>query len=845
MVFETDFERGLTENEAELRLKKYGLNEIIEREKVTAFKILFSQFEDPIVLIFVAAAAMSAFLGEIIDFAVIGAITLFIVLLGFVQEFKAEEALEKLKELTVPIVKVLRSGKLREIHIENLVVGDIVVLASGDMVTADCKLIKANNLFVDESMLTGESKPIHKKNGEEVYRGTIVVRGNAKVEVIATGARTKFGKIAALLEERSESAIQKKSQEIASVITKLVIYACVLIAVIGLIKGASIVEIISVAIATAIAGIPEALPLTTTIVLALGVFKMVKKKAIVRRLSAVEELGMITVICTDKTGTLTKNEMTVEKIYTGGKEFTVTGKGYGVNGSILYGTKEVSDKTLEKFFVSATLCNNADLVEMGEDLKTVGDPIEIALLVASRKYGLNEDIIRNRYPRTAEEPFSSDKKYMITEHRDGKRFRIIKGASEVVFSRTNRIMIGGKEEKFTEEWKKKLESKVDEFASQGLRVIALAVSSKLNWTLLGIVGMEDPPREGVDKAVESAHKAGIKVYMVTGDNPITAASIGKKVGIEGKVVVGKDIQKLSDEKLLELLKEVRILARIDPEDKLRIVKLLKEKGEVVAMTGDGVNDAPAMKAADVGVAMGGRGTEVAKGASDIVLADDNFVTIVNAIGMGRGIYENIRKFTAFLLSWNVGVTAMILLGVAFFGMKDLILLPLQILLLNVILEDLPAIALGLDPVSEDIMNLPPRNPKEKFISKNLWTIIIGLGMYMALISMAIFIFYAVDLTLARTMAFLSFSGFVIFNAFNFRSLQNSLFKTLFKKNWTLVMAILASLIITLVAMYTSAGITVFKFAATDLIHWGVALGMAATILIVGEVLKLSVFTRKA
>ncbi|MBR9689621.1 MAG: cation-transporting P-type ATPase [Candidatus Altiarchaeota archaeon] len=843
MVLETNFERGLSPNEAKLRLEKFGPNEIIERKKISALHLLLSQFEDPIVLIFIVAAAMSAFLGEVLDFVVITVITFFIVFLGFFQEYKAEEALKKLKDLIIPTAKVLRASKLREVPIEILVPGDIVVLEPGDMVPADCRIVKANNFAVDESMLTGESDSVEKKEGDEVYRGTIIVRGNAKVEITATGSKTKFGKIAELLEGETRSKIQEKSEELAGVITKLVMWASVAIAIIGFIKGAPIVAIVSIAIATAIAGIPEALPLTTTIILALGVLKMVKKNAIVRRLSAVEELGTITVVCTDKTGTLTKNEMTVEHIFVGGHNFTTTGKGYGDEGGIFYKGKEVSNKDLEKFLVSATLCNNADLIEKEYGYDVVGDPTEIAMLVAARKYGLNEDIVRNRYPRTSEEPFSSETKYMITENRDGKRFKVIKGAPEVVFKKCNSVLVSGKHEKFARKWNKVFKDKTRSLAEEGLRIIAVAVSHGKGWSLLGIFGMQDPPRHGVKKAVELAHTAGIRVYMITGDNPVTAKSIGEKVGILGDVAIGKDIKKLDDDGLLKLLDKTRVLARIDPEDKLRIVSVLRKSGEVVAMTGDGVNDAPALKEADVGVAMGKRGTEVAKGASDIVLADDNFVTIITAIEMGRGIYENIRKFTAFLLSWNVGVTAMILLSVALFGMAEVILLPLQILLLNVVLEDLPAIALGLDPVSDDVMNQPPRDPKQNFITRKMWIMILGLGAFMALISTAVFSLNMVHIDLARTATFLVFSAFVIFNALNFRSLEISTIKTALRKNYILLIAVTASLGLTFLAMYTSAGTAVFKFIPASSAQWAMSLVLATTIIPVGELLKRSIYTK--
>ncbi|MBR9681900.1 MAG: cation-transporting P-type ATPase [Candidatus Altiarchaeota archaeon] len=846
---------GLSSEEAQKILKDVGKNSITERKRVSWLSIFFQQFEEPIILIFIAAAVMSGFLGETLDFTVISLITFFIIILGFIQEYKAEEALEKLKDMSLPTAKVLRDGKLREIDLEHVVPGDIVVLHSGDMVPADCKVIESAALFLDESMLTGESLPVEKKLEDEIYRGTIVVRGNARAIVAKTGMHTKFGKIAQLLGQDGESSIKKKSKEIATVITRIVLWGSGLTALIGLARGSTVVEMVSIAIATAIAGIPESLPLTTTVVLAIGVYGMTKKNSIVRRMSAVEELGLITFICTDKTGTLTKNQMTVEKIWAGGKIFTVTGLGYEIEGKILSDDKEVSNPDLESLLIGGILCNNSDIVIVEEGTQVAGDPTEIALLVAARKYGLNEDFVRVKFPKIGEIPFSSKRRCMLTIHSTdaGKSKRsLLKGALEVVLDKCSHIRMVGRDVPLTKQLKKEIREIADAMADKSLRILAAAYnrnrvkkSKNEKFVFAGFYAMEDPPKEGVKEAIELAKRAGIRVAMITGDNPKTARSIAEKIGIEGDVITGRDFDKFTDKQLSKELKDVGIFARIDPEDKLRIVEGLRKQHHVVAMVGDGVNDAPALKEADVGVAMGKRGTEVAKGASDIIIADDDFSTLVEAIRMGRNIYYNIQKFTAFLLSWNLGVTGLILLSVLLFGGSAAVFLPLQILFLNVVLEDLPAIALGLDSPEKNLMELPPRNPKEKFLPKKIWALILGFGMYMCLMSLAVFLLFAYDLELARTMAFAVFSLFVIFNVFNFRSLQKSTLFTALRKNWFLLIAILASFSLTLLAMYTPGGMSVFKFVPLDVSQWVFSALVAFSVLPMGELLKKSIFSKQA
>ncbi len=820
--------KGLSSEEARERLAKYGKNVFAEEKKRSAFGIFLEQFEEPIVIIFILSGIFSGFLGEFLDAAVIFAITFFVVLLGFFQEYKAERALEALKKIIEDEAKVIRDGKVKLVPVEEIVPGDLVILEAGDKIPADGVLVEGSELLVDEAVLTGESYPVEKKINDKLFAGTLVVKGRGLLRVEKTGKETKFGEIAKMVaKEKEATGLQKKMEHLAKQITNWILIALALTALIGFLRKESLVNIITVSIATAIAGIPESLPLTSTITLAIGVYEMAKRKAIVRKMRAIEELGLVTVIATDKTGTLTKNEMTLKEIWVNGKLFEVSGVGYEATGDFYLNGEKVDvteHKDLSNLLISAVLCSDAKLVRKAGAWQVAGDPLEAAIIVALRKLGISEELVRQKFPRTFEIPFSSERKMMLTRHMlGGEEVEIIKGAPEVVLELCENKL--GAEEAF------------HYMARKGLRVLAVAARRRGSekFTLLGLLGFLDPPREGVKEAIEVAKKAGIRVVMITGDNPETASAIAKLIGIEGEVITGEELEKLSEKELLEKVKKAGVFARVEPKHKLKIVKLLRKEGEIVAVTGDGVNDAPALKEADVGIAMGIKGTDVAKEVSDIILADDNFKTIVDAIYFGRNIYENIRKFTSFLITWNIGVTLLILLGALFFGFDLPVMLPLQILLLNVVLEDLPAIALGLEPPSKEVMLRPPRDPKEPFLTRRMWAMIAFMGIYIALLSFGVFLKYRASIELARTMTFLTITFLVMINTLNFRSLYESFIKSAFRPNRLLFGAIAVSLAISAAAIYL--GKHVFKFVPISFSYWLLAFLLSLSIIPIGDFLK--------
>ncbi len=777
---------GLSEAEARRLLEIHGPN-IISRQgrRRDLLQILAENFSEPIVLIFIAAAIISAFLGEILDFAVISAIVVFIVLLSTFQEYKAEEAIEKLKEYLKPSVKVLRDGRIREISVADVVPGDILLLSEGDRVPADCKVLEATYLLVDESLLTGESRPVEKTAGDMLYAGTSIVRGLCKAEVIATGSKTRLGKIAGLISEESKSSLEKKMEKLADQITKFVVVMAFLAFLLGIVGGEGIVTAVSIAISTAIAGIPEALPLTTTVILALSMYEMAKKRAIVRKMRAVEELGLITVICSDKTGTITKNEMELAGIF----EDSWLKPG------------DAPKEALEFFLV----CSE----EFFEEGREVRDPTEKAVFRAAEQLGISIAALRQKYRLLSFTPFNPKEKVMKAKVLAGEEeILIVKGAPERVLE-------------YLDKGAREIEEKLSREAAKGRRVVALAAIGKTQRFFA--YSLEDPPREGVKEAIKLAKDAGIRVIMLTGDAKETAEAIARTVGIEGKTYTGSLPE--AEEAVKKIVQEYSIFARVAPEDKLKIVKALRDLGEIVAVTGDGVNDAPALMEADVGIAMGRRGSEVAKEVADIVLADDNFATIVEAIKYGRGIYENIRRFTAFLLSWNIGITLTVVLSAILFA-KEPIFLPLQILLLNVILEDLPAVALGLEPITEEVMRRPPRDPKEDVLPPALWLYLIILGLLLVVLSFIGFMGFK-ELKMARTVAFTVFAFAVLFNMFNFKRLRG--LKDLFS-NKLLIAAGITSVAIAMLAIYSPAGKHIFGFyplPASELLR---ALGIAFAVL---------------
>ncbi len=679
----SDAERGLSEKEAEERLERFGRNALERKRRRSIVSMVVDQFKDPLVLLLFGAALISFFVGETVDAALIVAILLVNGAIGFVQEYKAEDALEKLRSMLKPTARVVRDGEVKIIDAELLVPGDIILLEEGDRVPADARLLESRDLMVDESLLTGESVPVEKDAAwvgdagvadrkNVVYLGTTVVRGRGKAVVYATGKETEMGRIAESLGEIKEekTVFEEEMEKLSSLIGKITLGVALTVVVVYVLRGLDLLEAVSVGIALAVAAVPEGLPVVITLALSLGVLQMARKNALVRRLKSVEVLGSVDAICTDKTGTITQNRMKVVEWW--GDE--------------------------EWLKVVASCCNNADL------RSGTGDPMELAL----KEFAGDVEC-----KRLSEIPFSSERKMMtVVVELHGKRYILTKGAPEVIGE-----LVG---EPFLE--------RAEEMAERGLRVIALAYKEddgrpeEPTYRLAGVVGLLDPPRKEVIEALRVAKEAGIRTIMITGDHRKTALAVARMVGIEGRVITGKELEEMSDEELEEVIEEVGVFARVDPHHKLRIVRALQRRGHVVAMTGDGVNDAPALKAADVGIALGS-GTDVAKEVSDIVLLDNNYAAIVEAVKEGRRIFDNIKKFVMYLLSANTGEVVAVF-SASLLG--KLLLKPAHLLLLNIVTDGAPAVALALDPPEEDVMKRPPRRRGEPLFSGKELSLGIGL-----------------------------------------------------------------------------------------------------------------------
>lgn len=823
---------GLSEEEAIKRLKELGPNEIRLEEKFKKLKAFLAQFKNVLTLLLMFSALASTFIGEVKDAVAIYIVLFLNAVLGFVQEYKAEKALEALKEYTVPKATVLRNGKEIVVPSSEIVPGDVVLLKAGDLVPADARLIEAYNLAVDESLLTGESLPVEKsvtklplntplsERKNMVFSGTSVVRGKGKAIVVATGRDTELGKIAVMLKGRKEKTpLEERIDRFAKLIATIVIILSGVTFVEALLTGYSLYSAFLTSISLAVAAVPEGLPAVISVTLALGVHRMAKRKAIVRRLTSVETLGCTTIICTDKTGTLTKNEMTVREVYLGGEKFKITGTGYEPIGDFFLRGRKVDPRSLPWFMellTAATLCNDSKLVLRDGNWRVIGDPTEGALLTLTLKAGIDITNLRSSYPRIGEIPFTSSRKMMTTIHK-GPRGIVAysKGAPEALLKVCSRVLIGDELRPLNSELLGALNEVVKEMGSRGLRVLALArkllpseeeVVEK-DMDLIGLIGILDPPRPEVGSALRKAKGAGIKVIMVTGDHPLTALSIGREIGLkdggEFNVITGNSLDLMSDEDLLKVVDSIDIYARVTHEHKVRIVKSLKAKGHVVAMTGDGVNDAPSLKIADVGIAMGLRGSEVAKEASDLVLADDNFATIVAAIEEGRGIYSNIRKFILYMLSANWGEIASVMVA-ALLGLP-LPFTPVQILWINLLTDGLPALALGVDPPSPELMKKPPRPRGESIyhgmarfvtISTIVETFSWLAPFYLALKA-------GDPLARARTLAFTEAVLFELLLSFNCRSEDKFVYSS-FKEliaNRKLLWAVIGSLALQLAALY--------------------------------------------
>ncbi|KRQ86619.1 Calcium-transporting ATPase [Caloramator mitchellensis] len=820
-LYKENYKYGLSKHEAKKRLEKYGLNEIKQKKKKSALLIFLSQFNDFIVWVLFAATIISSFLGEIADAISIFVIIFMDAILGFIQEYKTERALEVLKELAAPTAKVIREGKQELIKASELVLGDIVVLETGDRVPADIILIESNSIQSDESILTGESVPVEKlkhdggkiKNENLLYMGCMITNGSAIGRVIATGMQTEMGKIADMLEkiEETKTPLQEKLNKLGEYLVYIILIICVVVTVMGVLRGENLYKMFLVGVSLAVAAIPEGLPAIVTVSLALGVQKMMKRNALVKKLPAVETLGCTNVICTDKTGTLTQNKMTVRKIYISGREYSVSGEGYDLNGVFLYDSVKVNLKSnfaFNKMMECSVLCNNADI----EDNKFIGDPTEIALLVLGAKSGYIKKDLSRFYSKVKENPFDSNRKMMsVIVSKNGKKYMYLKGAAEAVVNKCKYYLLDNNIVNFDNQLRKNILMANDLMAKKALRVLALAYKeitvneSEDELIFIGLCGMIDPPREEVFDAVLECKMAGIIPIMITGDHKLTAEAIAREIRILGegdRILTGDDLDKLTDNQLEKIIKEVKVFARVNPSHKYKIVKAYKKQGLVVAMTGDGVNDAPAIKEADIGIAMGITGTDVTKETASLILMDDNFTTIVSAVKEGRIIYDNIRKFIRYLLSCNLGeVLTMFLASILKLPIP---LLPIQILLVNLATDGFPAMALSLEKGEADIMQKRPRHKNESIFSDGLLYKIMMRGTLIGLCTITSFAFslyYFGNIIVARTIALGTLILSQLLHVFECRSERKSVFELGIFTNLYLVYAVVSSLIILLFVIY--------------------------------------------
>ena len=860
----TDFTEGLEEKEVKRRHEQHGYNALAEGEKQSALLLFFSQFKDFMVLVLLAATLISGLLGEMVDAIAIIAIVLVNGILGFFQERKAEKSLDALKELSAPLVHALRDGEWSKIPSKEVVPGDILKFTSGDRIGADLRLIESRSLEIEESALTGESVPVQKNTSplripnpglgdmeNMAFMGTMVTRGSGTGVVVATGMKTAMGQIADLLQtaETQETPLQRRLEQLGKILITAALFLTLLVVGIGVLQGQDLYTMFLAGVSLAVAAIPEGLPAIVTVALSLGVQRMIRKNAIVRKLPAVETLGCASVICSDKTGTLTQNKMTVTHLWSGNKTWNVDGVGYSPTGLFFHKDKSVdpkNEKSLQQLLTFGMLCNHAEMIEIDGEYAIDGDPTEGALLVAAMKAGYRRKNLLNQFEIVNEFPFDSRRKMMsmIVKDKTGRKFAVVKGAPDVLIGLSDSILWDERQQRLTKDLTAKVQGAIDELAGNALRTIAIAFKpispntvvlheneAEKGLTFIGLQGMIDPPRPEVKTAVKECRDAGIKTVMITGDHVITAKAIANQLGIltkDSKVLDGKALSEMSVSELEDIVDDVSVFARVSPEHKLKIVKALQNRGHIVAMTGDGVNDAPAIKAADIGVAMGITGTDVAKEASSLILLDDNFATIKAAIKEGRNIYENIRKFIRYLLASNVG-EILVMLFAMILGLP-LPLVPIQILWVNLVTDGLPAMALGLDQPEEDVMQRSPRHPKEGVFSRGLGWKVISRGFLIGL--MTLFAFIIVynrnpdDLVYAQTIAFTTLVMAQLIHVFDCRS-ERSIFARNPFENKYLVWAVISSLVMVLAVIYSPVLQPIFHTVPILAIDWLLILGLSA------------------
>lgn len=870
---------GLSGDEAKRRLEKTGPNSLEVEEGVSPLRLLLRQVHNPLIYLLAGAAVLSLVVGHRVDAAVIAGVIILNSLLGFFQEWRAEGALEALREMAAPHARVLRAGMRTDIEADEVVPGDILVLETGDRVAADARLISCDDLRLDESALTGESQPVAKDpvpvdedtpmadRKNMVWMSTSVTGGRGRAVVVETGMQTQMGRIAGKVRttSRESTPLQKRMHKLSIVLGIAGVTLAAGVFGLGIMRGHELVEMLMFSVAVAVSAIPEGLPAVISVTLALGVRRMAERNAIIRRMPAVETLGSTTVICSDKTGTITKNQMTVRILWAGGQTFDTSGEGYQPEGKIRYaGGEKISElpESLERLLRIGVLCNNANLKEENGQWRVDGNPSEGALLVAAIKAGIDIEQMRKDNERIAEIPFSSDTKYMATLHPDKSGERTIlyvKGAPERIIEFCSHVLKDDKPEELNDGLRNEIAEKNEEFASNALRVMAGAYREmpqgqrKLEQSdvegsliLAGLWGMIDPPREESIEAVREAKEAGIHPVMITGDHAVTALAIARQVGIaeNGKALTGKEIDGMEKIGLATAALESGVFARVTPAHKLKIMEALKEQGHIVAMTGDGVNDAPALKGADIGVAMGRSGTEVAKEAADMILTDDNFATIVHAVEEGRVIYSNLRRVVFFLLATNLGeiltLTAALVLGL------DLPLTAVMILWINLITDGACTVPLGVEPRHADVLKYSPRDPKEFIIDGRMVLRMILLTPIMAAGTLGLFwnAQQNGELDYARTVAFVTLAAFQWFQAFNARSDHQSVFSVgLFSNRWVLL-GVGVAIVLQFGAVHTSFGQLIFGTTSLLWIDWLLIVLVSSSIWVADEILKmLGVYSR--
>ncbi|HIU32277.1 MAG TPA: cation-translocating P-type ATPase [Candidatus Caccousia avistercoris] len=861
---QTNASTGLSPEEASARLQQHGPNRLEGGKEKSILQMVLEQLKDFLVIILIIAAIISIALNEALEGVIILAIVVLNTILGVYQENKASNALKALKDMASPHAKVLRGGNIVEVASSDVVPGDVVILEAGDYVPADLRLLESVNLKIDEAALTGESVPVEKDAGAVLpadaslgdrincgYMGTVVTYGRGRGVITETGMQTQMGHIAGMLSNTPDEStpLQKKLDHLGKLLGIVCLSICAVIFVLGLFHGMELFDIFMTSVSLAVAAIPEGLTVVVTIVLAMGMQKMVKCNAIVKRLSAVETLGSTTVICSDKTGTLTQNKMTIQKLYDGQRMYSVSGTGYSPEGQITCDGGEPWENALDKLVEGALLCNDATYDPKEE--RIVGDPTEGAMVVLAYKRGMEKGQWEKKYPRLQEIPFDSDRKLMSTFHEiDGKVRMYTKGAPDELLRRCTEIELDGRRTPLTAEKREEALTVNTEMAQAALRVIGVAYremdqvdasfEAENNLVFVGLVGMIDPPREEAKAAIDMCKNASIQVKMITGDHKITASAIGRQLGIDtDRTVEGREISEMSDEELRECVKTTSVFARVSPEHKVRLVDAVRANGNIAAMTGDGVNDAPSLKHADIGVAMGITGTDVSKEAADMILTDDNFASIVSAVSEGRTIYSNIRKVVGFLLSCNIG--EILVIFIAMLANLPVPLVAIQLLSINLITDAFPAFALGMEKAEPGTMSRPPRDPSEPIVNKKMSVAVVIQSLALALGTLGSFLYgYYVhgSLDIARSACFFTLVLGELLRAYSARSESISIFRMKAFSNSYLNKCVLVSILFMFAAIYVPFLNPVFSTVALSLDELLIALLFAFLPMLGGEAAKL-------